>query len=146
MDPIKTKTDLLAWYGAGEDGSCPTAEQWERLLSRPADRPVTLVNFFKIRGEADYETGEQGISGQDAFSRYAAISIPTMERVGGKFLYVGPCQGAFLGEEEDWDLIAVGSYPDLEALVALYSDEGYRAVFHHRAAACEKQKVLVAAE
>ena len=36
--------DLLARYGDGSDGSAPSAAQWRRLLSRPADAPITLIN------------------------------------------------------------------------------------------------------
>ncbi len=144
---VNEQTDnFLAWYGGGDNGSSPTAAQWSRLMQRPADKPVTLVNLFKIRDVAEYENGGDGISGHEAFSSYSAVSIPTMERVGGKFLYVGPFQGSFLGDDEQWDLVAIGAYPDLHALVNLYSDEGYRSVFHHRAAACERQKVFVCGE
>lgn len=146
MNVNKLTSDFLGWYGDGRDGGCPTAEQWSRLFSRPSDKPVTLINLFKVRDVAQYSDGEAGVSGNDAFSRYSSVSIPTMERVGGKFLFVGPYQGAFLGEEEDWDLVAIGSYPNMESLIALYSDERYRSVCHHRTAACKRQKVFVCGE
>ena len=75
--------------------------------------------------------------------------MPTMERVGGRFLHVGPFEGLFLGGgdvAEDWDLVAIGSYPDIAALLALYSDPGYRAAFPHRTAACARQKVVVCSQ
>lgn len=134
---------FLAWYGDGSDGNSPTSSQWARLLERSPDKPVTLINFFKVRDVAEYDDDANDTTGEEAFSRYSSVSIPAMERVGGEFLFVGPYQGGFLGEEEDWDLIAIGRYPDIDSLVALYSDEGYRNVFHHRSAACERQKVVV---
>jgi len=134
------------WYGSGTDGSCPTAHQWSQILGRPEDRPVTLINFFKLREKADYPEGSGNASGQDAFESYAAVSIPAMQRAGGRFLHVGPFQGMFLGENEDWDVVAIGAYPNLGALTALYSDESYRNAFHHRTAACERQKVLVSGD
>jgi uncharacterized protein (DUF1330 family) len=146
MNVNKQVSQFTEWYGPGTDGSCPTAEQWSQILGRPADKPVTLINFFKLRDKANYPDGSTEVSGQDAFSSYAAVSIPAMERAGGRFLHVGPFQGMFLGETEDWDVIAIGAYPDLEALTALYSDESYRGAFHHRTAACERQKVLVSGD
>ena len=137
---------LCAWYGDGQDGTCPTAAQWRAVLGRPA-APVTLINFFKLRAFAAYaDHGEEvaaGITGAQAFDRYAAVSVPTMQRVGGRFLLVGPYEGMFLGQPEDWDLVAIGSYPGIAALLALYADPGYRAAFRHRTAACDRQKVAI---
>lgn len=141
-------SQFAAWYGDGHDGSCPNVDQWQNILERPSDSEITLINFFKLREMADYTKavsidGAPGATGQDAFNSYAEVSIPTMERAGGSFLFVGAFGGMFLGAEEDWDVIAIGSYPNLQALVALYADPGYRNAFGHRTAACERQKVLI---
>lgn len=146
MNVNEQVSQFTVWYGPGTDGSSPTADQWAQILGRPADKPVTLINFFKLRDKADYPQGATDASGHDAFASYASVSIPAMERAGGRFLHVGPFQGMFLGETEDWDVIAIGAYPNLEALTALYSDENYRDAFHHRTAACERQKVLVSGD
>lgn len=121
---------LSAAYGDGADGATPTSTQWQRLLDRPADQPVTLLNLFKIRDQA-------------AFDRYAEVSIPAMQKAGGTFLMIAPCAGAFLGEDEDWDLVAIGRYPDAAALLRLLDDPDYQAAFPHRTAACARQKVLI---
>ncbi|MCK7612182.1 DUF1330 domain-containing protein [Roseibium sediminicola] len=146
MNVNEQVNQFTAWYGPGTDGSSPTVDQWAQILGRPADKPVTLINFFKLRDKADYPQGTGETSGQDAFASYASVSIPAMQRAGGRFLHVGPFQGMFLGETEDWDVVAIGTYPNLGALTALYSDESYRGAFHHRTAACERQKVLVSGE
>ena len=49
----------------------------------------------------------------------------------------------FLGQDEDWDVMAVVQYPNLKSFLGVYADEDYRSVFHHRTAACLRQKVLV---
>lgn len=67
--------------------------------------------------------------------------MPTVEKVGARFVTFGPAIGAFTGPEEAWDLIAVVSYPDGEAALALYEDGDYRAAFAHRRAAVAKQAV-----
>ena len=143
----KSVQQLCAWYGDGQDGSCPSAEQWRQVIERPPNRPITLINFFKFRQIAEYSqvmTQNRGcISGESAFQQYASVSIPTMERVGGKFLLVGPFGGMFLGEDEDWDLIAIGAYPNISSFMSLYTDSDYRVAFQHRTAACERQKVIV---
>jgi len=145
----KQAQQFCEWYGDGHDGSCPTAKQWARILTCPPSQPITLVNFFKLRENACYGSSKTdrdvNISGNDAFNRYASVSIPAMENIGGKFLHIGPFVGTFLGDEEEWDVTAIGAYPNVKALVALYTDRAYREAFVHRTAACARQKVLICA-
>jgi len=146
MDVNQQITQFMEWYGSGSDGNCPTKAQWTRILTRSPEQPLTLINFFEFRDKAAYEDKTVAVSGEQAFSDYAAVSLPAMQRAGGSFLFVGPYQGMFLGEDEDWDLVAIGAYPDVKSFMALYSDELYRQAFHHRTAACKRQKVLICGE
>ncbi|MBL4906965.1 MAG: DUF1330 domain-containing protein [Sneathiella sp.] len=135
---------LLEWYGDGADGSSPTKAQWLHLMERPAEAPVTFVNFFKMRAEAIYaDEIESPRSGEEAFAKYADVSVPNLEKVGGKFLLLAPFEANFLGTEEDWDLVVVASYPNGAAALDLYENADYRKAFKHRRAACLNQKVLV---
>lgn len=138
---------LVAAYGEGADSAAPRAAQWQALLARPAAAPVTLINFFKLRAAANYpvRAGVPACTGQEAFGRYAAVSAPGLEKVGGHFLLLAPFEAAFIGEAEDWDFVAVGSYPDKDAVLALFEDADYRKAWIHRVAACERQKVLICA-
>lgn len=135
---------LLEAY-RGARGAAPSRAQWRSLLTLPADQPVTLLNFFKFRSHARYPADAEttGLSGQDAFGRYAAVSAPALEAVGGRFVLLAPFGGSLVGEDEDWDLIAAGSYPGPDAVFALFEGEAYRDAYRHRVAACERQKVLV---
>lgn len=139
--------ELVAFYGKGETASAPTPEQWRVLLDRPAGAPLVLVNFFKLREVARYDDGQSGVdsSGQDAMNRYAAVSVPAMERAGGRFLALGGFAGTLVGGQEDWDMIAVGAYPDQAAFLTLFCDPVYRTAYHHRTAACERQQVSICA-
>ena len=144
-DTKKRIDALIAQYGTGRDASSPTRAQWERVFARNPEQPITLINFFKLRETALYGSeNDLGGSGQEAFDRYAAVSIPSMEAAGGKFLMVAPFEGTFAGDDRDWDLIAIGSYPDVHALLRLYENPEYQKVFFHRTAACAAQEVLIA--
>ncbi len=136
------------WYG--DSDSCPTANQWREIFARQPEKPLTLINFFKFRDVAKYpgvsQSGADRVSGSDAFGRYAAASIPAAQDAGVRFLHVGPVDGVMLGHDESWDLVAIGAYPNLDAFIRLYSDDSYRAAFHHRSAACEQQRVLVCSD
>lgn len=136
---------LLSVYGAGHDGCSPTRAQWESVLARDPEQPITLMNFFKLRETAQYgPDSDLGGTGQEAFDRYASVSIPSMQAAGGKFLIVAPFEGTFVGGNKNWDLIAVGSYPDVPSLLRLFEDSDYQRVFFHRTAACADQEVLIA--
>ena len=117
MNIEEMRDQFVQWYGDRGDGPVPQPGQWARILAAQAASIVNLV----------------------------AGSIPGMARAGGTFLMVAPFEATLIGPEEDWDLVAVGSYPNLQAFLDLYRDEAYRAAFRHRSAACARQKVLIAA-
>jgi uncharacterized protein (DUF1330 family) len=123
----------------------PTPDQWSRLLSIPADSPVSLVNLFSFREIAEYDgdAREHAVQGREAFDRYAAVSAPALDAVGGRFVHFGSHHGNLVGDEESWDLVVVGEYPNVEALVALHENPAYRDAYRHRIAACAAQRVLI---
>ncbi|GGX69793.1 hypothetical protein GCM10007385_43760 [Tateyamaria omphalii] len=135
---------ILANWGTSSNG-LPDEATWDALAQCAKDQPVTLVNFFKMRDSASYPSGtamvEDRISGQDAFQRYAAVSIPSVEQAGGKFLMVAPFACTFIGPTEDWDLVAIGSYPNPGTLLSLFEMDAYREAYIHRVAACRDQRV-----
>ncbi len=143
MNVNDTIQSLLEAYGDGSDGAAPTQEQWRQILERDPDRAFSLVNFFKFREKAEYgtETSLQA-SGNEAFQRYADVSVPSMQAAGGEFLAVAPYAGSFLGPEQDWDLIAIGKYPNLAAFISLYANAKYIEAFQHRKAAVARQFVV----
>lgn len=124
----------------------PAPNQWESLLSVPVDRAVTLVNLFAFRDTADYgDSLEPAVTGQDAFAKYAAVSGPALDGVGGRFVHFGSHHGTLVGDDETWDLVVVGEYPSLDALLALHENPAYRDAYRHRVAACVRQQVLISA-
>ncbi len=143
MNVNETVQTMLDAYGDGSDGTAPTQEQWRRILNRDPDCGFSLINFFKFRETADYgHTSFPEASGNEAFQRYADVSVPSMHRAGGEFLAVAPFAGSLLGSEQDWDLIAIGKYPNLAAFQALYSNPEYIEAFQHRTAAVSRQVVM----
>ena len=135
---------LLSRHGDGASGNSPTREQWARILKRDPRQPLILINFFKFRDMAEYGEADQGdVSGEEAFQRYAEVSMPCMQSAGGEFLAVAPFAGSMLGPNRDWDLVAIGKYPNLSAFLALYENADYITAFAHRSAAVLKQEVCV---
>ena len=60
-----------------------------------------------------------------------------------EFLFVGPVEGRFMGSQDDWDIAAIGRYPNTKALLSLFDIEAYRDCYIHRNAACERQQVTI---
>ncbi len=142
MTVNETLNKLLTLYGDG--GDAPTKEQWLRVVEREPARSLALVNFFKFNKVADYRSANaEAVSGDVAFQRYADVSIPSMQKAGGEFLLVAPFAGSLLGEDQDWDLVAIGKYPNLQAFLDLYLNPEYVDAFVHRTAAVERQTVVV---
>ena len=139
---------MIAAYGIEGNGVAPTAEEWEAVVSQPVDQPITLINFFKFKEIADYgpsNTNDARISGQEAFGKYAAISMPGLAKAGGNFLVTAPFGGIMINDgkdDKDWDMIVVGHYPNRASFLALYADPDYIQAFSHRCAALARQKVL----
>ncbi|MBX2853584.1 MAG: DUF1330 domain-containing protein [Rhodobacteraceae bacterium] len=127
------------------DTGMPSQDAWWQLGKLAPTQTVTLVNFFKFREWAAYPAsaaGEgAGVSGREAFDRYAAVSMPCLQKVGGRFLLVAPFGATFIGDSEDWDLVAVGAYEEPSAVLALFEDPDYRQAYTHRVAACARQSV-----
>lgn len=133
---------IIAAYGGPNAPGMPTRDAWARVAACAAEAPISLVNFFKFRDRANYADGTE-ISGQQAFERYASISGACLSKAGGRFLLVAPFGGSLIGPEEDWDLVAIGTYPDPDALLRLFELEDYHTCFAHRTAACADQRVAL---
>ena len=142
MDVNDTLDTLLSQYGDGSKGDAPTRAQWQRILDRDPAKPFALINFFKFSETASYDTPDP-VSGMDAFQRYAAVSMPAMHEAGGEFLLAAPFAGNFLGDDQDWDMVAIGKYPNLHTFLTLYQNPAYIDAFAHRRAAVAKQVVFV---
>jgi hypothetical protein len=65
----------------------PTPEQIQDLLTGPADRPVVMVNLLRFKPRAG--APDEGLSGEDAYRRYADGMRTFVESRGGRFLWVG---------------------------------------------------------
>src|SRR5262249_46633477 len=65
----------------------PDPQQIETLLAGPADRPVVMVNLLRFKHRADGM--DEGVSGEEAYRRYAEAMRAFVESKGGRFLWVG---------------------------------------------------------
>lgn len=134
---------LLQAYGTGEN--LPTLRQWENLIQGDMASPLTVVNFFKLRSQADATLiDNQQMSGLQAFNTYAETSVPKVSEVGGHFILYGKIENDFIGNDLiKWDITAIGQYPQREYFLKLCNDEAYKNAFRYRQAAVELQHVYL---
>ena len=98
--------------------------------------PIFMINLLKFRDRAVYEDGRAcELSGRDAYMIYGRAVTELLPRFGGRALFAGDVTHLTLGlVEELWDEVAVASYPDRAALVAMSMSDEWREIAVHRTA------------
>lgn len=132
--------DLIAFYETAD--AHDAADRWRLLFDSSTPGPIALVNRFTLRERAQYSDARES-GGLEAFMAYAAASGPALERVGGRFLLSSPVLTSMFGPSDGTQIVAVGWYPDRQALLALLRDPAYREAFEHRRAAVVAESVVV---
>ncbi len=112
----------------------PTPEQIRTLLAAPDDRPVVMVNLLRFKDEVD------GVSGEEAYRRYAEKMVPFVESRGGRVIWSGRVDSQLIGEGGDFfHMIALVEYPSRKAFVEIANDPYVAEIGAHRAAGLEGQ-------
>ena len=121
----------------------PSSEQIQALLAGPADEPVVMVNLLRFRPAAD--APDAGMSGEEAYRRYAEPMQAFVESKGGRLLWVGRVDSQVIGTGgEGFHLIALVEYPSRQAFLAIATDPHVREIGVHRAAGLESQWLIAA--
>lgn len=112
----------------------------------PKDQPVVMINLLRYREHADYgdRIGLPPCSGREAYyERYASISFPLVQKLGGKVFWLGKVSASVIGPpDERWDDALLVEYPSFSALQALFSHPEYIANLFHRTAALEDSRLI----
>src|SRR5206468_3829165 len=92
----------------------PTPEQIQSLLAGPADQPVVMLNLLRFKPRAD--APDDGISGEEAYRRYADLMQTFVESKGGRFLWIGQVDSQVIGTGgEGFHVIGLVEYPSRRA-------------------------------
>lgn len=123
-----------------ENQVMPTPEQAMRFFGAPEDGPFVMVNLLKFHERAQYEDGDHGLTGQEAYMLYGMGVAKLVEGLGGKVRFQGRVTDLMLGEVEDlWDVVALAEYPSLEAFRNMAMSPEMHAIEHHRKAGLKGQ-------
>ena len=118
-------TRLMTIYG--DSPMFPTEEQWRSLLLYPNKQPIMTVSFMQ-RATGEVHSEETGFRGSvdEALAKYIDATMPIIERIGVKPVFVSSQPLTIIGDESNqWDTLVVTEYPSAEAYIELHLDPEY---------------------
>jgi uncharacterized protein (DUF1330 family) len=121
----------------------PTSEQIQALATSTTDGPVVMVNLLRFKPRAD--GADAGLSGEEAYRRYADQMVPFVQSKGGRVIFSGRLDAQVIGGDADaFHMVALVEYPSRQAFVAIATDPFVQDIGAHRAAGLEGQWLLAA--
>jgi uncharacterized protein (DUF1330 family) len=119
----------------------PTPEQIQALLKHPSDQPVVMLNLLRFKPRATEP--DSGLSGEEAYQRYAELMVPFVESRGGRVIWTGRVDSQVIGGgAEDFTMAALMEYPSRKAFVEIATSPEVAKFGAHRAAGLEGQWLL----
>ncbi|MFO0691240.1 MAG: DUF1330 domain-containing protein [Myxococcota bacterium] len=119
----------------------PTKPQVEALLASPEKGPVVMLNLLRFKPRASEP--DVGLSGAEAYQRYAVRMRALVEGHGGRFLWIGRIDSQVIGEgAEGYQVAALVEYPSRRVFVELATSAEMQEIGVHRAAGLEGQWLL----
>jgi uncharacterized protein (DUF1330 family) len=120
----------------------PTPEQVASLADSADASPIVMVNLLRFKDLAT--APDQGVSGAEAYARYAAATAPFLAGVGGRLLAAAECRESVIGPgDAEWDMVALVEYPSRQAFLSMITNPDYIAIHAHRAAALEDSRLIL---
>lgn len=126
----------------------PTREAGRDFIMRSIQGNVVMLNLLRFRDYADYsKTPElapaEPISGEAAYQRYIAHTLPYLEQSGGEILFMGKGGSFLIGPpDERWDAVLLIKQHSVDRFLAFESNENYMKGIGHRTAALEDSRLL----
>ena len=108
--PISTSASAESWSAL-----TPEPEEVEALRGQVGPGPVVMVNLLKFKQP----------DGLAAMARYGEITAPLIQRQKGEVVYAGQA-GPVVSGREDWDMVILVRFPDIEAFIGLAADPLYQ--------------------
>ncbi len=125
----------------------PDRKNWEAFKALPRDTPIDMLNLIKFHDQAQYPVGHpdhgKGVSGREAYARYASGFRKIAEKLGAKMIWQGNLETAVTGPADEWDEAFVMGYPNSAAFLAMVTDPAYKDdVVVHRTAAVKDSRLI----
>jgi len=119
----------------------PTPEQIQALLKDPSERPVVMLNLLRFKERAS--APDEGLTGQEAYERYADEMVRFVTSKGGRVIWSGRVDGQVIGDgAEGFHMAALMEYPSRKAFVEIATSKEVAAIGVHRSAGLDGQWLL----
>lgn len=85
------------------------------------DAPVVMLNLLEFKPDG----------GRERYEEYGEAVAPSLERAGGRIIFMGAPALALLGADS-WDLVVLVEYPTRQAFLDMIGSAEYQAIGHLR--------------
>jgi uncharacterized protein (DUF1330 family) len=131
----------------------PTREQFTEFAHGTREGEVVMLNLLHFARPDGADAGGRSSedrsqsSGAGAYREYSDQVIKMVEARGGKVIWTGRPEHVLIGdsEDDDWDLVALVSYPSRSAFMEMVTSPKYEQAHEHRARGLDRT-VLLACE
>jgi len=97
-------------------------ENFKGFAERASQGPIVMLNLLAFAPEG----------GAERYREYAEATAPFLAAVGGRLLSAHRPAPALIGDDFDWDLVALVEYPSRQAFLDMIASSGYQAITHMR--------------
>ena len=132
----------------------PTREQFTEFAHGTRDGEIVMINLLHFaKGDTDPApdpkdtTAPSTGAGAGAYRDYSDQVVKMVESRGGKVIWTGRPENVLIGdtEKDDWDLVALVSYPSRAAFIDMVTSSSYQEAHTHRERGLDRT-VLLACE
>jgi uncharacterized protein (DUF1330 family) len=111
----------------------------------PEGKPVVMINLLRFRDVALYPagSGQEQITGRQAYERYSRLTLPHLLKVGGRLIWQADARASLIAPRgEDWDEVLLVRYPSRSAFERMITNPDYQTGVIHRTAALEDSRLI----
>lgn len=126
----------------------PTQAAGRAFVMRQLSGSVVMLNLLRFRDIADYAATPElapssPITGEQAFERYIAHTMPYLHASGGRIEFLGSGGAWLIGPpDERWDMMMLIRQQSAESFLSFATHREYLAGLGHRTAALEDSRLL----
>jgi uncharacterized protein (DUF1330 family) len=105
------------------------------------DGPVWMINLMRYKERAEYEDGrETDLTGREADDAYTPLG--PLATVGAEIVFASEVEDQFIGDEPQWDRIAIVKYPTRAAFIAMQALPEFQEAHAHKEAGMAETIVI----
>lgn len=144
QDINKLVNELIADSSGGIN---PSETQLRELLLSNPNGPLQFLNLLAFHPTAQYpansEHTKSALTGAEAYGLYGATAFRHIVQRGGRLVIFNEVQQQLIGDEGNWQQVAIMEYPNVDAFIDMLKDPDYHKDLVHRDAGLARTEVIV---